>query len=254
LWQELPFVQRVRAAAEAGFEAVECHWPYDEDVSAVRQVLADTRLAMVSVNTPVGDPSRGEFGLAALPGREADARSAVDRAVEFATAVGALNVHVMAGIAEDGGAARDTFIANLDYAAGIAARSGVGVLIEPINRRDRPGYFLERVDRAREYLEAVSSPGVKLMFDCYHVQTTEGGLSRRLRQHLDVIGHVQIAAVPDRGEPDRGEIDYRWLLAELDAMGYRGMVGAEYVPRDSTQSGLSWLEAYRNRKTADAGT
>ncbi len=245
LWAECPLVDRVRAAAAAGFPAVECHWPYGEDAAALRAVLDQTGTTMISLNTPPGDVARGEFGLAAVPGREAEARAGIEQALEFARIVGARHVHVMAGFAE-GRAARTVFCNNLAHAVTLAAPLGVGILIEPINRVDRPGYFLHRVAAAREIIEELGARNLRMLFDCYHVQLTEGSLLRRMARHLAVIGHVQVAAVHDRGEPDAGEVDYPWLFEAMDDAGYRGFVGAEYLPRRGTDAGLQWFEPYKS--------
>lgn len=240
LWPDLALPERIRAACRAGFDAVECHWPYDEDPAAVRQALDDTGLAMLSLNTPCGNQQKGEYGFAAVPGKEAEARMGIDLAVDYAAATGTRNVHVMSGIAGDGPAARGALLASLGYALERAAAHGIGVLVEPINRLDRPGYFLHRVAQARAVIDELARPELRLMFDCYHVQKTEGNLSARLADNLDVIGHIQVAAVPDRGEPDEGEIDYDWLFDRIDTLGYQGFVGAEYLPRAGTDEGLGW--------------
>ena len=240
LWTELSLPDAIRAAAKAGFEAVECHWPYDVPVSDVQSALAEAGVPMLGLNTRRGDVAGGENGLAALPGREADARAAIDEAIAYATSTATGNIHVMAGFAA-GGEAHETFAANLTYACDVAAGQGITILIEPLNRYDAPGYFLSDSDQAVEIINAVGRPNLKLMFDCYHLQIMQGDLSRRLQNLLPHIGHVQIAAVPDRGEPDRGEVDYRHILTHLDAIGYDGYVGAEYKPRTTTEEGLGWM-------------
>lgn len=245
LWADLPLPDRVRAAAAADFEAVECHWPYAVDPHELRAALDQTGLAMLSLNTPCGDRARGEFGLAALPGRRREATSGIDLAIDYALATGTRNIHVMAGICDDQTTGRAAFVETLGHAAMRAAPHDIGILIEPINRFDRPGYFLHRTDQARAIIDELAMPSIRLMFDCYHVQKTEGNLTMRLMDHLDIIGHVQIAAVPDRGEPDSGEVDYPWLFGQLDAIGYRGFVGAEYVPRGDTLEGLGWYARQR---------
>lgn len=245
LWSDRPLPYAIRAAAAAGFDAVECHFPQLEDADAVAAVLSETGLPMISLNTWPGDRERGDFGLAAVPGREDEARSAIREAVALAARLGARHVHVMAGRAEEGEAAHRTFVANLRLAADLAAKHGIGILIEPINRGDVPGYFLTRTDQAAELIAEAACANVRMMFDCYHVQITEGDVTRKLSLHLPSIGHVQIAAVPSRAEPDEGEIDYPRLLAGLTDMGYRGLVGAEYRPRAGTEAGLGWLSRWR---------
>lgn len=241
LWPELPLADRIHAAATAGFDAVECHFPYDEPQADLRAALRDTGLPMLALNTRPGDRAAGEFGLAALAGQEARARAAIDEALDWAGALGAKAVHVMAGIGGDEG----TLLASLAYARDRARLRSVEILIEPINPHDAPGYFLDSLDRAAAIVERLG-PGVRIMFDCYHLQILGGDLLRRFRRHREAVGHVQFAAVPDRGEPDRGEVDYRWLLPELAAAGYHGFFGAEYRPRGDMAAGLGWLCAFRS--------
>jgi len=238
LWTELPLPDAIRAAAKAGFLAVECHFPYDVDPDQVNAALRETGLPMIGLNTVRGDG----LGLSALVGREADARAAIDQAIEYAVKINTGMVHVMAGIAE-GQAAHETFIANLRYALGKAAPHNITLLIEPLSSIDNPGYFLQTTVQAVNIIAEIDDPNLKLMFDCYHVQVMQGDLSRRLENLLPIIGHIQIAAVPDRGEPDRGEVDYRYILRHIDKIGYNGYVGAEYRPRTNTDAGLGWMQA-----------
>ncbi|MEM8689892.1 MAG: TIM barrel protein [Pseudomonadota bacterium] len=240
LWTELSLPDAIRAAHGAGFEAVECHFPFQTPAGEVKSALETTGLPMLGLNTVRGNVDEGEFGLAAVAGAETRARAAIDQAVDYAAAIGARNVHVMAG--RHG--THQVFIENLSYAAERAAPLGVGLLIEPINRRDAPDYFLSNVEQAEEIIEEVGGPHLQIMFDCYHVQIMQGDLIKRLEAHLPRIGHVQIASVPARNEPDRGEIDYRWLMAALDDLGYQGYVGAEYVPANTTDTGLGWLRDF----------
>lgn len=235
LWTELALPDAIRAAAVAGFDAVECHWPYDTDPAAVAAALTDTGLPMLSLNTRRG--RTGENGLAALPGREAEARAAIDEAIDYADRVDARAIHVMAGIVE-GASARAQFEANLTHAC---RRTDRMILIEPLNRHDAPGYFLRTTDQAREIIEALALPNLRLMFDCYHVGRTEGDVATRLEALMPHIGHIQIAAVPDRGAPDHGELDYGFVLTRLAALGWTSPVGAEYRPGASTEDSLVWM-------------
>lgn len=244
LWPELTLVEGIHAAHKAGFDAVECHWPYDVPTADVRAALAATHFQMLGLNTVRGDVTGGENGLAALPGREREARAAIDQAITYAHDTGTRNVHVMAGFAS-GDKARDTFIANLGYAAEQGKAKGVDILIEPLNHYDAPGYFLNRTDQARDIIETLGEPNVRLMFDCYHVQIMEGDLSRRLADLLPIIGHVQFASVPQRAEPDIGEVAYGHIFAVLEDLGYDAPLGAEYKPRGSTDEGLTWLHHAR---------
>lgn len=246
LFRELSLPEAIRHAHAKGFDAVECHWPYDTDAGAVSAALAETGMPMLGLNTVRGDAEAGDFGLAAIPGRETEARTAIDQAVGYAARIGCANVHVMAGRAE-GKAAFDTFCANLAYAAEKAAPYGIGILIEPLNTRDAPGYFLTDVDRALEVIERTGSDSVRIMYDCYHMQIMRGDLLRTVARVLDRIGHIQFAAVPDRAEPDHGEVDFSWLLPEIAALGYRGWLGAEYRP---VTGSLAWLDDLRRHGAA----
>ena len=245
LWADRPLADGIRAARAAGFDAVECHWPYDEDPAEVRAALDETGLRMMGLNTRRGDVGAGENGLAALVGREDEARAAIDEAVAYADAIDAANIHVMAGFAA-GPAAESCFIETLRHAADAAAAGGRGILIEPLNHYDAPGYFLNHTDQARRIIEAVGAPNVRLMFDCYHVQILEGDLTRRLDANLDITGHVQFAGVPHRGRPDEGEINYAHIFAHLADCGYDAPLGAEYRPANSdTDASLGWMTALR---------
>ena len=236
LWPDRPLAARIRSAAQAGFDAVEMHFPYSESLDEVRAALRETGLPLLSLNTRPGDVAAGEFGLAALAGQETRARAAIDEALDWAAALGAGGVHVMAGKGGD----EATFLANLVYALDRAQTLGIAVLIEPINPRDAPGYFLASLEQAAAYVRSLG-PGSRILFDCYHLQILGGDLLRRFDLHRDLVGHVQFAAVPDRGEPDRGEVNYGWLLPEMAAAGYEGAFGAEYRPRGLTEAGLGWL-------------
>ncbi|MEM1197953.1 MAG: TIM barrel protein [Pseudomonadota bacterium] len=239
LWTELSLPEAIHAAKGAGFEAVECHFPFEVPASEVKGALDATGLPMLGLNTVRGNVEEGEFGLAAVPGAETRARAAIDQAVDYAAAIGARNVHVMAG--RHG--AHEVFVENLTYAAERAAPLGIGLLIEPINQRDAPDYFLSNVEQAAQIIGELGKTNISIMFDFYHVQIMQGDLLRRLETHLPLVGHIQIASVPHRNEPDRGEVDFRWLMGALDDLGYKGHVGAEYVPADTTDAGLGWLRA-----------
>jgi hydroxypyruvate isomerase len=241
LWTDRPLSQGIRAAHRAGFDAVEMHWPYNTPAAEVRAALAETGLPLLGLNTRRGEA--GENGLSALPGRESEARAAIDEAIVYAREVGASAVHVMAGIA-DGPEARDAFLGNLRYARE-QAPANITLLIEPLNAHDAPGYFLRTTDQAREILAALSLPGVQLMFDCYHVGRTEGDITTRLEALLPLIGHIQIAAVPDRGPPDRGEVDYGFVIDRIARLGWEKPIGAEYRPGGPTEDSLGWLSRFR---------
>lgn len=245
LWTDRSLPNAIRAAHAAGFDAVECHWPYATPPAAIRAALDETGLPMLGLNTRRGDTGAGENGLAALPGREDEARAAIDQAIAYARAIDCGAIHVMAGFTDKGRRAEETFRANLRYAADQAAACGKTILIEPLNNRDAPGYHLSDMDHAAEIIAAIGAPNLRAMFDCYHIQIMQGDLITRLAAHQSIIGHIQFAAVPDRGEPDAGEICYRQVLAAIDAMGWAAPVGAEYKPRANTDAGIGWLAAFR---------
>jgi len=243
LWQELSLVDAIARASASGFAAVECHWPYETPAEDVAAALQAAKIPMLGLNTRRGDVQAGEAGLTALPGREQQARDYIDEAVEYGSQIGCSVVHVMSGVAQ-GAQARNTLLANLDYAANQAAKHSMNVVIEPINTRDIPGYFLTGVEQAAGIISELNHQNVKMMFDCYHVQIMQGDLLTRLKAHLPIIGHIQIAAVPDRGEPDQGEVDYREVCGAIDTMGWAGYIGAEYKPRVGTDVGLHWLKRF----------
>jgi hydroxypyruvate isomerase len=245
LFADRPHVERIRAAAQAGFRAVEMHWPYDVPAEEIRSALRECGVTMLGVNTPVGDAAAGDFGLAAVRGREQEFQTAVDSSLAYAQAIGATALHCMAGVVtENPSAAQAVFVDNIRRAADKALALGVTILIEPINWRDKPNYFLHRIDQAADLVAKTERSNVRIMFDCYHTQITEGDLSHKLVSYLPLIGHVQIAAVPSRAEPDEGEIHYPALMDLLDAKGYEGWVGAEYKPRGRTEDGLGWLKRW----------
>ncbi|MDB6182445.1 hydroxypyruvate isomerase family protein [Paracoccus fistulariae] len=240
LWSDLPLPEAIRAAARAGFDAVECHWPYAFDPAEVRAALDQTGLVMLGLNTNRGQP--GQNGLAALPGQEVAARAEIDRAIAYAREIDCGAIHVMAGFAS-GAEAEATFIRNLTHAC--RAAPDLTFLIEPLNHRDAPGYFLTGSDQARDLITRAGLPNLRLMFDCYHLQIMEGDISCRLETLLPLIGHIQIAAVPDRGPPDQGELDYRHVIRLLRDLGWDRPLGAEYRPEGATEASLGWLQTLR---------
>ena len=243
LFPDLPFPDRIAAAAQAGFRAVECQFPYDWPVEDLRARLAAADVEMILLNTPPGDFRAGERGLAALPGREEDFRAALERAVGYARGLGCSRIHVMAGIAQ-GDAAAACYLANLAWAADRLASVDMMACIEPLNQRDFPGYFLAGSRQAEQVITAVGRANLRLQFDTYHLQILEGDLITTLRRLFPLIGHIQIASVPDRDEPDRGEVDHTNFLAELDRLHWQGWVGAEYRPSGDTVAGLGWAARY----------
>ena len=246
LFQEAPFLDRFAAAASAGFRAVEFMFPYDHAPAAVAGRLTAAGLENVLFNLPPGDWSAGDRGLACLPGREEEFRSSVATALTYAAALKTPRLHAMAGIVPPGAtraAYQSTYIANLRYAAEQLAAAGITLLIEPINTRDMPGYFLNTQSQAAEICATIALPNLKIQMDCYHMQIAEGDISTKLRRYATLCGHVQIAGVPERHEPDTGEINYPFLFRLLDDLGYEGWIGCEYRPAGKTLDGLGWLKA-----------
>lgn len=246
LWNDRPLPDAIRAAKAAGFDAVECHWPYDVPAETIKQTLVETGLPMLGLNTRRGDAANGENGLAALPDRQADARAAIDEAIAYAVAIDCAKVHVMAGFA-NGDAAHAMFVTNLTYACAQAAQHGITILIEPLNKYDAPGYFLSTTEQAKAIIAEVNAPNLKLMFDCYHVQLMEGDLSHKLKDLLPLIGHIQFASVPDRGPPDAGELNYAHVFETIAKLGYGAPLGAEYKPVGNTDDTLAWMKSLAGR-------
>lgn len=246
LWPDRPLLERIEAAARAGFQAVELHWPYDVPAADVRAAVAEHGLVLLGINTVRGDVAGGENGLGALPGREAEARAAIDQALDYCAAAGGTAVHCMAGYVApaDRAAGRESFVRTLGYGAEKAAALGLTLLLEPLNPRDAPGYFYSTTGEALAVIEAVDADNLRLMFDCYHVGVTEGDVLSRLQACYPAIGHVQIASVPARAEPDTGALDYPGVFAVLERLGYAGWVGAEYKPRGDTDAGMGWLRSF----------
>ncbi len=240
LWADRPLPDAIRAAHGAGFAAVECHWPYDTPAVDTLAALQDTGLPMLGLNTRRGNTAIGENGLSALPGREVEAQAAIDQALTYARATGTRAVHVMAGNSS-GPRARATFVANLAYAC--AQAPDLTILIDPLNPHNAPGYYLNSTSLAADIIREVGAPNLRLMFDCYHVQIIEGDVTRRLLALLPLIGHIQIAAVPDRGTPDHGELDYGYVLARIAALGWTSPIGAEYLPGPGAPD-LGWMARY----------
>jgi hydroxypyruvate isomerase len=243
LWADRPLPDGIRAAKAAGFDAVECHWPFDVPAVVTKAALEETGLSMLGLNTRRGNIAIGENGLAALPGRQVDAREVVDEALAYAFEISASAVHVMAGNSS-GPRARAAFCENLAYACEAAA-DAVTILIEPLNYYNAPGYFLSSTAQAIDIIREVGKPNLRLMFDCYHVQIMEGDVTRRFEALLPLIGHVQIASVPDRGKPDHGELDYEYVLSRITKLGWAHPVGAEYLPETGGKPDMSWLARHR---------
>jgi hydroxypyruvate isomerase len=246
MFNEVPFPQRFAAAAKAGFKGVEFLFPYAYKPAEVAGWLKDAGLVSALFNMPPGDFASGERGIASLPGREEEFRHGVATALEYAAALGTKRIHAMAGLlpaGADRAQRRAIYVDNLRYAAAELAKEGLMLVIEPINTRDIPGYFLNTQAEAHAIREEVGTDNLNVQMDFYHAQIVEGDLTMKFRKYFPHIGHVQIASVPLRNEPDCGEVDYRHIFHLLDECGYEGWVGCEYRPRGKTEDGLGWLSS-----------
>lgn len=250
LFTEHPFAERIAAASARGFEGVECLFPYQLEAAAMADLLRTSATTMELLNLPAGDWDAGERGLAALPGREAQFGAQVEEGRRYAATCGTPRIHAMAGIPPAGmerARVLDCFAENLRRAARRLADDGCTLLIEPINERDVPGYALSRLEDALAVIAEVGEPNLRVQADLYHLQIMGGDLSHRLVEAMPLIGHVQLAGVPDRNEPDRGELRHELILDLLDRSGYDGWVGCEYAPRAGTVAGLGWARPWLSR-------
>ena len=250
LYPEYDFLDRFSAARKDGFDAVEYLFPYDYDALELKRRLDDNGQTQALFNAPPGDWANGERGMASLPGREAEFRDSVARALEYAAVLGNDRVHVMAGLLPDATEAtrarhHAVYIENVAYAAAQAKQAGLTIVLEPINQRDMPGYFISRQDAGQSVCKEVGADNLKVQFDCYHCQIVEGDIEMKLRRDFSGIGHIQIAGVPSRNEPDLGELNYPHLFNVIDELGYTGWIGCEYRPRGNTSEGLEWLRQWR---------
>ncbi len=245
LFTDRPLLERIDAAAAAGFKAIELQFPYDVPASQVKAAIERNKLTVLGINTPPGE-GEGTFGLAAVPGREKAWQALFARALDYITAIGGGAIHCLAGKVspEQRPAAERVFIDNLRAAADLAAAQNIMLLIEPINPRDRPNYFLNHVEHAADIIAKAGRANIKIQFDFYHLQIVGGDLIARLEKFLPDIGHIQCAAVPTRHEPDEGEINYPAVFAAVDRVGFRGWIGCEYRPRGRTEAGLGWGRPY----------
>lgn len=243
MFQELPMAERFGAARALGFQAVEIRLPYDHDPHMVAQALKDEGLTLVMFNAPPGDMEAGEYGLSGLPGREGEFRDGIATALDYATALKSRFIHVLAGIVpEDESPERcqAVYEENLAWAADTCAKAGVGILIEPINTFEKPGYLLTLTCDARRTCERVGHSNLGIQFDFHNAQLMEGNLTQALEENLDFIRHMQVAGVPGRTPPNEGEMNYPYLFRLIDRLGYEGWVGCEYRPRGGTADSLAW--------------
>lgn len=243
LFNEVPFLDRFDEAAKAGFKGVEYLFPYDFEPGELVERLRRNNLTQVLHNLPAGNWGAGERGIAVLPDRQDEFREGVDKAITYATALGCKQVNILAGIAKDVDPkdAHRVFVENLKYAAPKLKAAGIKLLIEMINTRDIPGFFLTSTKQALDILDEVGSDNLYLQYDIYHMQIMEGDLARTMEANLAKIAHIQLADNPGRNEPGTGEINYPFLFGFLDKIGYQGWIGAEYKPAGKTTDGLSWL-------------
>lgn len=247
MYNEHAFLERFAAAARDGFKAVEYLFPYEFPAAELKARLDAHGLVQALFNAPPGDWAAGERGIASLPGREDEFRRAIDTALDYARVIGNDTLHVMAGLiapTQDRARHRDVYLRNLAHAAEAARAQNVTIVIEPINPRDMPGFFLNRQDDAQAICREVGAPNLLVQFDCYHCQIVEGDLAMKFKRDIAGIGHIQIAGVPQRHEPDVGEIHYPYLFELIDALGYDGWIGCEYRPKAGTSEGLGWLAPY----------
>jgi 2-dehydrotetronate isomerase len=244
MFNEYPFLDRFEAAKRAGFLAVECQSPYAHSIADLKRQLDRSGLFFALINTRPGDAAVDGFGLGAMAGYEREFQARVDQALEYAVALNVPKIHAMAGDCGNTPENAACFVRNIREAGEKAASLGKTILIEPLNPRDRPSYFLRSTVRAADFLVEIGLANVQLQFDAYHVQIIEGNVTHRFEQLLPLIGHVQIAGVPDRHEPEGGELDYPHFFRVLDASGYDGWVGAEYRPCGRTEDGLGWAKPY----------
>jgi hydroxypyruvate isomerase len=254
LFTEVPFLDRFAEAAQAGFRGVECTFPYEAQAKEIAEQLQEHKLQQVVFNAPPGEWAAGDRGTASLPGREHEFQASFVTALRYAQALRCRRIHVMAGVvpaeadAERRARQQATYIRNLRFACAEAAAQGVTVLIEPINPRDMPNYLLSRQADAHAIREAVGAPNLQVQMDLYHAQVVEGDLSEKIRRWLPHVGHIQIAGVPGRHEPDSGEVNYGWIFRLLDELKYAGWIGCEYRPAQDTAAGLAWLYKLLDRR------
>ncbi len=244
LFTEVPFLERFDAAARAGFTGVEFQFPYAFEAAEIARAAQLAGVHMVLHNLPAGDWAAGERGIACDPSRVDAFRAGVPEALAYARELGVKRLNVLAGICPAGvseAEAEAVLVDNLRFAAEALAAEGVRMMVEPINNKDIPGFLLNTAADGLRVLDAVAAPNAYLQYDAYHMQRSQGELTETLRGCLKRVGHIQIADVPGRHEPGTGEINYPWWLRELDAMGYRGWVGCEYIPQGRTEDGLAWM-------------
>jgi 2-dehydrotetronate isomerase len=250
MYNEHEFLDRFAGAARDGFKGIEFLFPYEHPAGEIRNRLDEHGLTQALFNAPPGNWAAGERGIASLPGRQEEFRRTIATALDYVQIIGNKTLHVMAGLTVGGvdrARQRAVYVNNLAHAADQAAGLGVTIVIEPINTRDIPGFFLNRQDEAQAICAEIGKPNLKVQFDLYHCQIVEGDLAMRLRRDMPTVGHIQIAGVPERHEPDTGEVNYGYLLSLIEDLGYSGWIGCEYRPAAATSAGLGWFAPWRDR-------
>lgn len=242
VFTEYPFLERFTKAKEAGFQYVECQFPYNFSIEELKQAIHQNQLELILLNLPPGDWTAGDRGLAAIPDRVEEFKKSVEYGISYATVLGVNHIHCMAGIQESSDKAKETYVQNIKYAAKKMAEHGIILLIEPINPQDMPGYFLSNLYETIELLQEIGLPNVKLQYDFYHMQKIHGNLISNLEKNISKIGHLQIADVPGRNEPGTGEINYDNVFKAIESTGYDGFVGLEYSPKGKSEDSFAWLK------------
>lgn len=244
IFTEVPLLERFKKAKESGFSFVEFQFPYSHSIDDIRKQLEEHKLSMVLINLPPGHWEKGDRGLASCTNREEEFRESVEQGIEYALGLGVPNIHCMAGILStesERSYAKNTFKENITYAAKALARHNLTLLIEPINTFDMPNYYLSNIHEAVGIIEELQLPNVKLQYDFYHIQRTQGNLILTFQRYLDVIGHIQIADVPGRHQPGTGEINYNQVLEYVRTSGYKGYIGLEYMPKEKSEDSFDWI-------------
>jgi hydroxypyruvate isomerase len=244
LWNDLSLLEAIQKASSFGFDAVECHWPFELSARELRQGLEAFKMKMISINAPKGDMAQGDFGINAVPGRETESRELIEIAINYAEQINASNVHLLAGITSHPNA-HDTFLDNLYFATTIAEPMGINILIEPMNKQVVPGYFLTSLNQATSLLRDLGKPSVRLMFDTFHLYSEHISLGQLYENSAEFIGHIQFSSVPKRQAPHLGTIDYAALIQNIRGLGYSGYFGAEYKPSFDIEGELIWLKKFR---------
>ncbi|PSN55402.1 putative hydroxypyruvate isomerase [Blattella germanica] len=239
-------LERYALAKRAGFSAVECAFPYDYQVEEVVKAKQEAGVEQILINTFVGDVTKGQLGFAAIPGSEDQFKASIERAIQYAKALGCPRIHVMSGAVKKVEDANDAeYLKNMKYAASLFEKHKIVGLIEPINPYSVPNYYMNSFDKGLQVVKEVNSPNLKLMLDIFHLQQISGNLTRKITELLPYVGHIQIAQVPDRNEPNtKGEIEYKYIFSLLEKLKYDGWIGLEYKPLTQTKQGLKWLEEF----------